>query len=1269
MKRLTRIAEPALFALCVAFVALALLLVVVDVSGVLRNALHERARELLAPHDADLELEAARLHWSDPSLRLDGVRLIDRRGDEVLALDSIRLHFSVLPPRVAGVEIAGASLTLGLGARELVEAWRERARPAEAKRAGGAVRAPWLEVEGVELRVDSRGLVDLQPAWVGPLCTLSLSSSASGVERAWLRGEIVPEPRPGRRLSPIRFSGAVDPTGRIAVQADSTDLDVDISALPEFIARRAALFGPWRAKADLEFGAIFEGLDPVPVDSDLRLRVDDFRPLDESNTVAPTDVSLVARASFDSSAGPDGQLLSIVSETRGHWRSTPFEVGLRAGRAAPAGTALEVRAELPRLPLDETTYAVAEELLRGPLGLTRSAQYTANTIDALGVEGSAEVRLDFRRERAVTPQAPARNLFALRATPREGTLLRYLGWPDEKQVIGFPAPVAAQRGRVLVSVDSGAERAVQVGFNALGGPVPGGEASFDGLIQTAPYGMAALEQRPHLRFSLDVPSMDVTTGARVGLQGLGLEEFDVLERFDPRGGSLRGRMELERRPDERLPLISLDLDLEGVGARWNELPAPIHDLMGEVDLRMSRSIASNGTSDGGRRAIGVAVGLEGRVEAGGEVRVRVGVRDPLERREDAPDDGLLRQIEVDVTDAELAGTTRAALDQLESVRAVLDRTGVAGTLEARVRSARWSPERPRALRIEVEPVEARLLPTASTPGVEQLRGAVSIELPKVPGNGAGFAALAAGHLEGSAPGAASVEASLRLDSRLAPPAAALSLELAAHGVDPLHPAWPEYLATLEDQAPALALKRVLECEPRGQIDLELEFRADRDSQLAQPPRLTAHLRSNRARVEGLTLEDLRGAISTDGVALDSERLDGVVAGRKVGLSSLQALPADQVGRLDRATRELLARTAPGRTVEGLVTADVALVDTLIDDELVAELTGAEQPSDWQILIDTDGTRLLLASDVDGRLALGASGTIRPHDVRFRPNLRISTIELDVGHAVLDDAGVRALGEVRRGFGDVSGLGIEDASGIVSYVGDRLTLEGLSAGFAGGRISGQQRSDGLLGGRAASVELRPPYRFDLALAFDSIDVNQVLSQVIVGDGTDAGRLRGHMRLVGEPNDPLSLEGEGFLAIDNARLYSIPVIRDLFKQLGFDATATFDWMRTRVQVAEGRIEMQDAVAHTPLLKLVGRGALGVDGSLDHEFDIAYSLVDKVPLLSRLFYWLQSRLLRVSILGDMTRPRVILTNPLLDLVGRSRPRPPRLPYPRSDDLPDRF
>jgi hypothetical protein len=98
--------------------------------------------------------------------------------------------------------------------------------------------------------------------------------------------------------------------------------------------------------------------------------------------------------------------------------------------------------------------------------------------------------------------------------------------------------------------------------------------------------------------------------------------------------------------------------------------------------------------------------------------------------------------------------------------------------------------------------------------------------------------------------------------------------------------------------------------------------------------------------------------------------------------------------------------------------------------------------------------------------------------------------------------------------------------------------------------------------------------------------------------------------------LGIAGSGSIKVLESKLWSIPVFRALFGQLGLDSTAVFDSMSTNFNVRDGLVDMHDITVRSPLLQLVGQGTLDFDGGLKYDLEVRYDLIDRLGPITRLF-----------------------------------------------------
>jgi hypothetical protein len=159
------------------------------------------------------------------------------------------------------------------------------------------------------------------------------------------------------------------------------------------------------------------------------------------------------------------------------------------------------------------------------------------------------------------------------------------------------------------------------------------------------------------------------------------------------------------------------------------------------------------------------------------------------------------------------------------------------------------------------------------------------------------------------------------------------------------------------------------------------------------------------------------------------------------------------------------------------------------------------------------------------------------------------------------------------------------------------------------------------------------------------------------------------LKGDLNKLVETKGSGSVHLSQSRLGSIPLFRELLREFNLDHTVIFDEIRFDYRIDDQTIKMDEINLRSPLLQLVGEGSLDMEGGLDHQLEVHYSLVDKIAPLRRLFYLIQNIFVSVSIGGDLSRPIVRLNNGLFSLFRRDPEIRSSLPLPGLSPLPPRF
>jgi hypothetical protein len=298
------------------------------------------------------------------------------------------------------------------------------------------------------------------------------------------------------------------------------------------------------------------------------------------------------------------------------------------------------------------------------------------------------------------------------------------------------------------------------------------------------------------------------------------------------------------------------------------------------------------------------------------------------------------------------------------------------------------------------------------------------------------------------------------------------------------------------------------------------------------------------------------------------------------------------------------------------------------------------------------------------------GEVLPSNVNLDVGLPLEIIgaTVEVGDLVLEGGRVRGWWQVSGLDAVVAGRRIEDAEMTMTFVDGRLTVDNLRGGFGSGEITslgGGEATD-----RALAVDLSAPYGYALALQLHGVEVDELLGGLFESSVTDLGEVNASMRLRGRGGDVMALSGSGGVRLVDARLWSIPVARELFRSLGADETAVFDRMEMRWSLDKGVMQMKDMRVRSPLLQLIGEGWVAFTGELHSDLQVRYSLLDKIGALNRVVYWLNNSLWQVALRGDLTRPQVRVRNSIFEFLFGFEDDPPRsLPLPGWSPLSSRF
>jgi hypothetical protein len=971
-------------------------------------------------------------------------------------------------------------------------------------------------------------------------------------------------------------------------------------------------------------------------------------------TLGVDDLDLDGRVEWYPGGSAVGTLSGRVLG-RGTWAGGPIVFGWRGGEG-PFG---DVFVHAPQRLIDTSVQDVVKLAVRG------EERIVDNTFRALGVEGRADVWFGAR---VVAADPAPRGVvgftsdLALVGRAQGDVSARIDGWPDDEGVLqGFPLPVDGVRGTTVYGHRGDHAMRDRMATLPTVGRVGRGSMRVEGWLASPlpPYARAtrAFDERARLRFR--VVAQDVAVDAdlvnAVRRTGAGV---DVEELLAPRAGRVTGRVELEQSPLLEGFVIAADAELAGVSGRWSDPHFAFEDASGEFELRMSARTGDLGDANGERRrALGFRVVARGAPSGDTEARVTVSgasrTPDPLAAAKG--DGGQLFQWSIDVdgvrTDSAVLAPFRAAeygaaelLERFELGAKLAARYDTTAALFGRDAHDRLFLDG-RALRADVE-------------GVAVVDGRVRAAVERrraIDDDGEGGDAPWTGafdaELVDAAGGVWNVAAALGDDR-------ARELAVSAAGVEPSHSA---YRALVPKPLP---LTGTFDGEARFDLGALTNGAGD----LPLPSGARVHLRDAGVRFGGLVVDGLKGAVALDAGRVRSSKVEGRLAGSPFEIRDVVfALDGSAVP----APFELPADDL-GRTVAPSFAARLFATNLPLDPRQVSNgapgLVRWAVDHRWRGRADLDGVEIAIGFDGDAPI-VRARGRVVPHDLfaYFSFPVRLGAAEVALEDFVASERGLSGRALVSDAYGEVAGQKLARAGAHVSFDDERLVLHDITARLNGGTITGVPSEED--DGASLRVDLTQEPTFRLGLSAARVDVGDVLSDMFGSAVQNRGVLSGTLELEGRGEDLLSYRGGGSARVDGARLWSLPVVRDLFAKLGLDATATFDWMSSDFRFAAGRLWLEETIAHSPIVKLIGGGHVDVDGTLQQTFELHYSLVDRVPFVSQVFYWLQSRFVRVEVDGRVDRPNVRLANFVRDAFRGGDDSKVLLPLPPTTPLSPRF
>ena len=1275
-----------LYLLAWAVVILGAGLVVIEESGVLARALRTSVAWRLGPLGEGLEVGDVRLRWFEPGIEIQEIRLsaLDSEGqpvEELLRLKSVHLSVDVaLGSRpLQRLHVDGGRVHIS---NRLLQGLK-RFAASLSERGESEIEPPPFVVSDFEIELElPGGTLDIGTV------DLIASPVAGGFD---LSGELRPI-LSGAVTGPARVQvvGSIEET-RIELFARSDGITLDTADFDEpSTAQTLPLAGfsgllSLNATGHLDFGEEFVA------EGKLRARVSNARlqPRPEDPWLENLEVDI------ESEFHPAGDDLwarnawDTVCRARTNWKDTPVEAWALFGKHVAPGLWARGFARAERLPHDRSTLV--------DLGAPPDDVDLWLAWDAFTPNGSADASIDLfvdrNRNDAGVFEYSVRGAAHVAHFGASG--LTFNGFPTLRQEqpgdrLGIPMPCNEVRGQTIATFDPSRERPTWIALADLTGHHSAGTVSAWGMISDRPIPEPGLG--PYLDLGFEVPEMELDAAWQTVLSESPLTRR-IWDDYNPESGQLSTRWRLRDAPGTTGLTAAGDVHLEGALLAWEGLPIPMHATSGDVKIRWaaraSRFTEENRPKEDGDqrnvprgyRPYGVSFDLRNdgpEPHLGVTARVSGFVRDddlPAEISRADVTTTPSWAVDVEIDEIGLKGQDADILAQtVTAFGPKRDELGARGKIRIEYESTQPAPSLPYEAHIRATPIQVELQPVEFNLRTRNVEGQVLMRW--LVGRGEGDESL---DMRFGLTGSWASGVSLGIAGGFKPSGLG-EIVIVGVGVDAENPALRAAAAVAMGSQEPGARRVDLSNSSLSSFDFELTIPIDVDTAPDVEPeqKLRLFLREASLANGSLRLDRLHGVLTRFGDEMRSPRIFAELAGHPVVLSNVLVFSLEKGAELDEVDDQLLRSgfvSDKGLAFQAVIdTTHLPLDDehlaSLMDEETLAALRSSQS---WQGFLDLAAAHILVTSPAeegdDGVVVL--RGSVRPHDVTldFGLPMTITTADVDLREMVLERGSVRAWAKIDSMSGTIAGRSLIDASMILGLVDQRLTIDDLDGEFEGGRLR-SLGSSGRGARKALGVDMTPPHRFDLALEAKGVDVETLMQGVFRSSIADTGELNATLELSGTPDDLLGLTGRGSMKLSKGRLWSIPAMRAVFSQLGFPNTAVFNELQSRFELRDGVIDTHYLEVKSSLLKLVGSGTLALDGDLDFDLDVRYSLLERLGILNRLIYWLNRNLMRVSVRGDFERPRVLIRSSIFEILGGSPDESRRgLPLPPFAALPPRF
>lgn len=1214
---------------------LAIALFAAEKSGFLTSYVRDAARSRMGSIGDDLTIREVRWCWFESAIALEGIDIGPH--SEWLHVDAARLDFELFAdggPRVHSCELQGGRVRIS---RAFVDAFQSSAGDitVPGHLASGPRAVPSIRIEDLDIELETSHFGVLPIGHVDAL----LRADPRGRPELW--GRIVPSLAGSAAESgKIFLHGKLGEGDLFEVRATATHLPIGTDYLPSGTDLEVVRQYDPRGTFELDAAGII-GLDgkfDPRVHAQMQIHDGSLRLGADGRHVENVALDLETwwtPSSLDKAFDP--RAWRVESRLHGSIEGSDYDVVGFVGPDAGAGALAKAWIHAARLPIGSA--------LLDMCGNTPSVTEAWRVFEPRGACEAwigARIPSDFQRG-----EDPLRKVQLFGAAHFDGRAgMTYHGFAHTTGVrdSGFPLPLEKVSGDLVCALNRTRLRPLKVALVDLSGDSGSSLITAKGLVQSH-----AVDVPPfspgygYSEFDLDLATKGLAVDDRLrrALEGLSgsLPPATTWEPFQPRGGSVDVEFRIAHTVEMPFAGIDLDVQFHDVALAWRELPIPVTPTRARLTFEYD-----------GHAEKGLGFALDGSLQTAPRLhlagRLQSDSSATLGQVEKHIDDCELFQVEVERVS--LTGDDQKTLvAHHPEIGAEMDEMapkGFANVSFGRVRAARDAIT---STRVEVTPRDpVQLTPKRFQMITSAVHGRVLVGSDRA-ANGAENVRSRLMPLVGTWGANVPIAFTARFPER--------TVTVCGAGIDPSS---KSLLGSLRQamSSPGSVPVDMTSVQVKGAIDFVGEIKIG-DTPTAKNVgnyRFFVH-DSELATADGFALDHLRGELKIQNEELYGENLSAWLANTPVSLRDTRLESSPEGFRLETrfdATGVPIDRDHLGAFV------DPKTLDALLDG------------LNWRGTLDVRDGRIVVSVPTEGSGRLEFSGAVVPHDMSIQLGLPISVSRASAKFEKLIYEGgrVRAIVHIDDFDGLVADRELSSASMSLTYVEPKLSVENLAGRLEGGQIL-PLGADASRRGTVFSIALRPPFDFQLALGLKSVEAGALLRGLFPSDMATRGRIDADLRLSGDMDHLLGIAGSGSIKVLESRLWSVPVFRALFAQLGLDDTAVFDSMATNVFVRDGSVEMRDITLRSPLLQLVGSGALDFDGGLKYDLEVRYDLIDRLGPFTRILYSIQNKLLSVAIRGDMARPEIIFENPFTSLFGR-RDRDKRpLPLPPWAPLPPRF